>query len=67
MQVLTQEVLSLGVKIYNKTRFIKRKNRVVETTRENYDTKYIVNVGGLYADTIVFYPSKAYVFIQKNL
>ncbi|MDA8560436.1 L-2-hydroxyglutarate oxidase [Nitrospinae bacterium] len=52
MQVLTQEVLSLGVKIYNKTRFIKRKNRVVETTRGNYEAKYIVNVGGLYADTI---------------
>ena len=44
--------MSLGIKINNKTRFIIRKYRVVETTRENYEAKYIVNVGGLYADTI---------------
>jgi L-2-hydroxyglutarate oxidase LhgO len=52
MRVLTQEVLILSVKIKNKTRFIKSKKRVVETTRGNYEAKYIVNIGGLYADTI---------------
>ena len=52
MQVLTQEALDLGIKIDNRTRFTKKKNRVVETTRGNYESKYIINVGGLYADTI---------------
>lgn len=52
MQALTKEVLGLGIQIDNSTRFLKKKNQIVQTNRRNYESKYIVNVGGLYADSI---------------
>jgi len=52
IQVLTKEVLGLGIQIDNNTRFLKKKNQIVQTNKRNYESKYIVNVGGLYADSI---------------
>jgi L-2-hydroxyglutarate oxidase len=52
MQALTQEALGLGIQIESKTRFLKKTNQIVQTTRGKYESKYIVNVGGLYADKI---------------
>jgi L-2-hydroxyglutarate oxidase LhgO len=52
MQALTREALGLGIQIESRTRFLKKNHRTIQTTRGNYESKYIVNVGGLYADTI---------------
>ncbi|MBL79416.1 MAG: L-2-hydroxyglutarate oxidase [Nitrosomonadaceae bacterium] len=52
MQALSQEVLDLGIQIHHGTRFIKKNDQAVQTTKGNYESKYIINVGGLYADKI---------------
>ena len=77
MQFLTQEALDLGIRVDNRTRFTKKNKQVIETTKGKYESKYTVNIEGLYADTIAkqfgfsgnycIYPSKAYIFTQENL
>jgi (S)-2-hydroxyglutarate dehydrogenase len=52
MEALTQEVLYLGIRIDNRIRFLKKNDRIIQTTGGNYESKYIINVGGLHADNI---------------
>ena len=52
MQALVREALNLGIQIENRTRFLKKNKQIIETNRGNYEPKYVVNVGGLYADII---------------
>ncbi len=52
MQTLTKEALNIGIQIDHSTRFLSKVNQIVQTTKGYYESKYVVNVGGLYADKI---------------
>ncbi|OGT40114.1 MAG: FAD-dependent oxidoreductase [Gammaproteobacteria bacterium RIFCSPHIGHO2_12_FULL_38_14] len=62
LQSITQDAKNEGIIIHNNTAYLKRKNKIILTTKNNYQAAYVVNAAGLYADIIAkdFHFSKNY-------
>lgn len=52
MSAMKEDAETEGVRVYTDHQYLGREGTVVKTSRDHFDTGYIVNAAGLYSDTI---------------
>lgn len=51
-QALKHDLVDLGIRFLFDTRYLARKQKVIETNKGSFEVDHLINCGGLYADTI---------------